>query len=351
MSIKYCGIYTDSSELKCIGESDDVKFKKFINKHEKTIIKEPLSKKIELNMGFYITFLKFDGKVICVVSNAKYNQVKSFIESTVNSINILEKKINMNSKIKYDKFKEISDIITSKIELGLSNENMETESNSNYLNINSSTGSKLIRNEQEEKEMKEAKKMYKITKKEELNSEPTVPPVFPLKRNQEIKEINKETESESKSYKKKEEIKECKLLKDKEEARNSVKSEQFSEIVYIESKLSVQNKVNRLKPTAENKNKLIDKINEDIKDLNQSTKRNILEIINNKEDLNELLVNSKKINNEALHYKENAVEIKTVTRNQLYFWAFAVGSITFAFVWVICSFTLCGNLINPFCKI
>jgi hypothetical protein len=89
MSVKYCGLFTNNDKFDCLGECEDIKFKNSVLKHSKEIVKEPLTRKIELSLGLFITFIKFqENKVIlCVVANCKYSEIKSFIEKTVEELN------------------------------------------------------------------------------------------------------------------------------------------------------------------------------------------------------------------------------------------------------------------------
>lgn len=342
MSIKYCGIFSNNKDFTCLGENDDGKFKKFVIKHQAAIIKEPLSKKIELNMGFSLIFLKFDNysKVICAVGNAKYQQTKSFTESVIDAITKLEIKLKDSQNSKVNRLEEYSNIINLKIELGLVdiNETIKTGSEGflGGVNFHTTTFRKSINLEHEKDEyVKESIKKDSIEEK-------TVPSTMPNSNLLGKDNIASELADSDSLYKRK-------------NTRLSKKSispivETGSELVGAKSAKAFSSQTKAL-PTPKNKTKLIEIINNDVNDLKASTKKNIMEVIKNQDDLNELLIKSNNIKTNAFEFKENATELKKETRKALLIWSLIVGILVFLIVWIICSLVLCGNAFSPLCKV
>jgi hypothetical protein len=341
MSIKYCGIYTNNKEFTCLGENEDGKFKKFVIKHQAAIVKEPLSKKIELNMGYSLTFLKFDNytKVICVVGNAKYQHTKSFTESVVDAITKLEIKLKDSQSNKVNRLEEYSNIINLKIDLGLVDVN-ETIKPGNEgfiggINFQTTTFRKSINLEHEKEE-------YQEKAKKDSFEDKTMPGTMPNSNIFSKDNITLGLSDPEVNYKRK-------------NTRMSKKSilqvETGTELVGTNTAAKAFPNQSKALPTPKNKNKLIEIINNDVNDLKATTKKNIMEVIKNQDDLNELLIKSNNIKTNAFEYKENATELKKETKKALLIWSLIVGILVFIVVWVICSLVLCGNAFSPLCKI
>jgi hypothetical protein len=344
MSIKYCGIFSNDKDFTCLGENDDGKFKKFVIKYQSAIVKEPLSKKIELNMGFSLVFLKFDNetKVICVVGNAKYHNTKSFIESVVDAITKLEIKLkDSSSSSKVNRLEEYSKIIELKIDLGLVDINETIKPGNDVfcaVNFHTTTNRKSINLEQEKEEY--VKEKVKRDSIEDQNH--TISSTMPNSNNFIKDNLTLGFTEPDVNYKRK-------------NTRLSKRSicqvnEASAELATTNPAKAFSNQTKAL-PTPKNKNKLIEIINNDVNDLKATTKKNIMEVIKNQDDLNELLIKSNNIKVNAFEYKENAVELKKETKKALLIWSLIVGILVFIVVWVICSLVLCGNAFSPLCKV
>lgn len=335
MSIKYCGIFTDSKDFTCLGENEDEKFKKFVVKHQSAIIKEPMSKKIDINMGFFLTFLKFDGKIICTVGNAKYKHTKEFIEAVVDAITKFENKTKENPSLKVDSFTEYSSIIDLKLQLCDVGETSETMTETHPITAKKSLipeGVNFQTSTLRKSVFLEGSVNEQVSPESKNTSKTPVPYSMPVSNI-----LNEEGDTV------------CDVLIQPKIIPGSVKRA-TTKMTKDVSVNDVNPSVKHL-PTQKNKNKLIELINNDVNDIKVTTKKNIMEVIKNQEDLSVLLMQSNTIKDNAMEYKENAKELKKETNRQLCLWSLVVGLVTFALVWMVCGIVLCGNPINPLCHI
>lgn len=221
MATHYCGIYTNTKELICLGESKDQKLKPIIRTKLTQILEEPKSKKLELkgNTHFFLTFLKIpDNKIIICIGDMSDKDMKNLISKVFSSIS------------QYDK----------KSPSKLSNNALYND----YSNI--------------------------------------------------IENILKENDSGK---------------------------------------------------------RIISEINNDIANLKIDTKKNIKSVLNAQTDLNELLVKSDNIKDDAFEYQSNACELKKTARWQYIMMNLCIITIIVGVVWMTLSISLCGNFINPFCSV
>lgn len=336
MSIKYCGIFTDNADFICLGENDDEKFKKFVIKYKSAIAKEPLSKKIELNLGFYIAFLKFNNKVICTVGNAKYKATKIFIESVIDEFTKYENTAKLNptqTTQKENEFAEVSKIIDAKISLCEGDIN-ETKTDSvgssrksrksnlpEGVNFDTSSLRKSIKLDKEIEEHRHSKNSLT----------PSIPSPLSLSNG---------------------------LIKEEETCDVFIRPNLVSGLIKRNKTAATPNSIKEattnksiMLPIPRNRSKLIEAINKDLKEIKTITKQNIVEVIKNKEELSELLVQSNNIKENAFDFKDKAKETKQETKSQLCIWSIVIGLLTFIIVWIVCSEVLCGSPISPFCHI
>ena len=323
MSIKYCGIFEDNKEFKCIGESDIIKFKKFVTKEKASILNEPLSRHITLNMGFSLTILKFGEKkvICCVEQSAKYNIVKKFLQIVIDNITKLHNRLE-RYPMDVDMFDEYSKIINSKMDLSDISTGEEDKTKNNKLQTQMSMkartdysgvtfGTSNMHKGTFKKEKQEVKLRKAASKKIDAVIE----------------------EEDGEDY-------------------NKTHTFRASKTNLVVSKKHFGTSKNP--PTSnvsKNKDNLINIINQDVNELKDQTKKNIYKVIKNQEDLSELLVKSKQLNTTAMNYEDNTVELKTETKKQLMFWSAMVCCCSFGLIWVLVSEILCGSFISPFCAV
>lgn len=398
MSVKYCGLFTNNEKFECLGECEDIKFKKSILKYSNEIVKEPLTRKIELSLGLYITFIKFqENKVIlCVVANCKYSEIKNFIEKATEELNKAiqaerEKKANKeNEKIKdkssdiKTRFQIFSEIIDKEI-FEFSNKKRSSINYTGLEDINFSS-SKLTKSDDlvnEKLEYLESK--GKLTQYKVLVSEAVVENAH--KNNEDLKKNNKYLGIIEESNLK-DNIKSCNDADSDKEKEDYIPVRSKSKAIYKHRETKVDNvaslnnqdknissnhgsfnnnsnnlkddlKTNKISnmfnlkplPSSQNTEKIIEIINNDIKDIKSITKENLFKVIHQQDDLNELLIRSKDINTTAFEYKENANELKKITCCQSLFWTFILIISVIVVIWGIISLSICGNIINPFCRL
>ena len=340
MSIKYCGVFTNNNEFKSMGENEELKFKKFVLKHKDEIIKEPLSRKIDLNLGFFLTFLKFseDTKVICVVGNAKYSIIKNFISLIVDSITKTENYIRLNPNCNMTLENEITTIINTKIDLEeINQDNSIRRDTDKSIDISSipkdicfgtTTLRKSVNLDKEKEEYLQnlkskvgSENSKDRTHTQESDNKPTGKRITNMF----------ESSDNNENYKK--------LASLGRERENQGRTRSFAI------------KDGKAKPLAvpTNKDKIIEEINRDVSDLKNMTKKNILSTLENKKGLDELLIQSENIKNNAFEYKENSETLKKETNKMLIFWTVMTGLCGLIFIWMLVSIILCGNPISPFC--
>lgn len=103
MSVLYCGIYKNDINLKCLGESRDPNyvFKSFVDEHKDKIVRQPLSRKINLSSKCPLSmiFLKFGvSRVLVCIGNDLDKNTKAFINKAISSIKKLDSDVNVMIK-------------------------------------------------------------------------------------------------------------------------------------------------------------------------------------------------------------------------------------------------------------
>jgi hypothetical protein len=323
MSIKYCGIFEDNKDFKCLGESDIIKFKKFITKEKASILHEPLSRHITLNMGFGLTILKFGEKkvICCVEQSAKYNIVKKFLQIVIDNITKLHNRLE-RYPAEVVMFEEYSKIINSKMDLSDISTGEGEKTKINLQKKNSVT----TRNDHSGITFGTSNMskhgFYKEKQIEKLRKSAT----------KQIDDVIDEEEGET-GNKKTQTFRSCQtnVVANKKHFRTA-KNPPISNV-------------------SKNKDNLINIINEDVNELKDQTKKNIYKVIKNQEDLSELLVKSKQLNTSAMAYEDTTVELKKETKKMLLFWSAMVCCCSFGLIWVVVSEILCGSFISPFCVV
>lgn len=95
---------------------------------------------------------------------------------------------------------------------------------------------------------------------------------------------------------------------------------------------------------------MIKEINADITDIKRKTKQSIMNMVKDKENLEELLCKSEKVKNESVKLQGNSHTLLETARCQYYIYYMIPISIIAIIIWCFISYSICGNLWNPICS-